>query len=173
MQFLNLRIGWVNQYETGNVEKYVFEFASKINKSMALTEWMLCNSSYDLEAEAFKMNPKILPIGPLLAIGYQFDPTDQKLIFDFLYNKVHGNLLPSPNPVIECDVYGDGRPWGLFEECEENALYFFTRLKNKNVEKADCLSDGCAMKDYVLCWIIKKKPVKGGRSNTIDDNHED
>ncbi|KAK3217714.1 hypothetical protein Dsin_011684 [Dipteronia sinensis] len=34
---------------------------------MALTECVLCNSSYDLEAEAFKMNPKILPIGPLLA----------------------------------------------------------------------------------------------------------
>ncbi|TXG70502.1 hypothetical protein EZV62_005437 [Acer yangbiense] len=60
------RIGWV-KHETGKVEKYVFEFASKINKSMALTEWVLCNSSYDLEAEAFKMNPKILPIGPLLA----------------------------------------------------------------------------------------------------------
>ncbi|KAK2663332.1 hypothetical protein Ddye_001906 [Dipteronia dyeriana] len=59
------RFGWVN-HETGKVEKYVFEFASKINKSMALTEWVLCNSSYDLEAEAFKMNPKILPIGPVL-----------------------------------------------------------------------------------------------------------
>ncbi|KAK3217693.1 hypothetical protein Dsin_011663 [Dipteronia sinensis] len=42
-------------------------------------------------------------------VGYWFDPMDQELIFDFLYNKVHGNLLPSPNPVIECDVYGDGR----------------------------------------------------------------
>ncbi|KAI9160901.1 hypothetical protein LWI28_012594 [Acer negundo] len=60
------RTGWVNP-ETRKVEKYVFEFASKINKSMALTEWVLCNSSYDLEAEAFKMYPKMLPIGPLLS----------------------------------------------------------------------------------------------------------
>ncbi|TXG70533.1 hypothetical protein EZV62_005468 [Acer yangbiense] len=149
---------------------------------------------------------------------------------------VHGNLLPSPNPVIECDVYGDGCPWKrLFKECEENALYFFTRLKNKNDEKGkrinratdsgtwraqkdkeifsygdqivligfkqsfsfmpktggqeslgiwvmheyrldDCLLDqwnGCAiLKDYVLCRIIKKKLIKGGRSNTNCD-HED
>ncbi|KAK0598357.1 hypothetical protein LWI29_033962 [Acer saccharum] len=172
----------------------------------------------------------------LPAVGYRFDPTDQELIFYFLYNKVHGNLLPSPNPVIECDVYGDGCPWKrLFEECEENALYFFTRLKNKNDEKGKrinratdsgtwraqrdkeifsfgdqtvligfkrsfsfipktggqespgiwvmheyrldgCLLDqwnGCAiLKDYVLCRIIKKKPIKEGRSNTNCD-HED
>ncbi|KAK4833790.1 hypothetical protein QYF36_011188 [Acer negundo] len=69
----------------------------------------------------------------LPAVGYRFDPTDQELIVNFLSNKVHGNQLPSPNPVIDCDVYGDGCPWKrLFEECEENALYFFTRLKNKN-----------------------------------------
>ncbi|KAK4837357.1 hypothetical protein QYF36_004831 [Acer negundo] len=40
----------------------------------------------------------------------------------------------------------------------------------------DCLLDqwnGCAiLKDYVLCRIIKKKPIKGGRSNTNCD-HED
>ncbi|KAI9161327.1 hypothetical protein LWI28_016372 [Acer negundo] len=52
------------------------------------------------------------------------------------YPSVHGNLLPSPNPVIECYVYGDSRPWKrLFEGCEEKSLYFFTRLKNKNDEK--------------------------------------
>ncbi|KAK4838328.1 hypothetical protein QYF36_012907 [Acer negundo] len=80
------RIGWVN-HETGKVEKYVFEFASKINKSMALTEWVLCNSSYDIEAEAFKMNPKILPIGPLLAsnqsalkVGLGFNYQDDETI---------------------------------------------------------------------------------------------
>ncbi|KAK0592656.1 hypothetical protein LWI29_022994 [Acer saccharum] len=47
----------------------------------------------------------------LPAVGYRFNPTDQELIVHFLYNKVHGNLLPSPNPVIECDVYGGNCPW--------------------------------------------------------------
>ncbi|KAK1577942.1 hypothetical protein Q3G72_026172 [Acer saccharum] len=171
----------------------------------------------------------------LPAIGYRFNPTDQELIVHFLYNKVHANLLLSPNPVIEYDVYGGSCPWKrLFEECEENALYFFTRLKNKNDEKGKRINratnsgmwraqrekkifsyydyqrvfirfmrsfsfmpktgtqescgkwvmheyrlDGCslvdqsnggAMKDYVLCRIIKKKPSKGGRSNTNNND---
>ncbi|KAK4838051.1 hypothetical protein QYF36_010591 [Acer negundo] len=72
------RMGWVNP-ETRKVEKYVFEFASKINKSMALTEWVLCNSSYDLEAEAFKMYPKMLPIGPLLSSNRSGEEIKNKL----------------------------------------------------------------------------------------------
>ncbi|KAL5746623.1 hypothetical protein ACOSP7_027769 [Xanthoceras sorbifolium] len=64
--------------------------------------------------------------------GFRFDPTDQQLIIDYLFNKVHGNPLPSSIAVIDCDIYGDGRLWRrLFEESEADTLYFFTRIKKK------------------------------------------
>ncbi|TXG49252.1 hypothetical protein EZV62_025127 [Acer yangbiense] len=139
----------------------------------------------------------------LPAVGYRFNPTNQELIVHFLYNK-----------------------------CEENTLYFFTRLKNKNDEKGKRINratdsstwraqrdrkifsysdyqrvfigfrrsfsfmlktgsqescgkwvmheyrlHGCnlvdqsnAMKDYVLCRIIKKKSSKGGRSKSNNND---
>ncbi|KAL5746624.1 hypothetical protein ACOSP7_027770 [Xanthoceras sorbifolium] len=61
--------------------------------------------------------------------GFRFDPTDQQLIFDYLFNKVHGNPYIT---VIDCDVYGNERLWRrLFEESETDTLYFFTRIKKK------------------------------------------
>nr|UBT01623.1 NAC transcription factor 19 [Litchi chinensis] len=67
-----------------------------------------------------------------LPVGCRFDPTDQQLILDYLLNKVNNNPLPSPTAVIDCDVYGEGIAWRrLFEESEEDSLYFFTKLKKK------------------------------------------
>ncbi|KAL5853723.1 hypothetical protein ACOSQ3_008841 [Xanthoceras sorbifolium] len=61
------RLFWLKSGIKKNVEKYLFKHALDIHKSMVLTEWVLCNSTYDLEPAAFNMHPKILPIGPLLA----------------------------------------------------------------------------------------------------------
>ncbi|KAL5813298.1 hypothetical protein ACOSQ3_028248 [Xanthoceras sorbifolium] len=64
--------------------------------------------------------------------GFRFDQTDQQLILDYLFNKIHGNPLFSSTVVIDCDIYGNGRLWRrLFEESETDALYFFTRIKKK------------------------------------------
>ncbi|KAL5744887.1 hypothetical protein ACOSQ2_028003 [Xanthoceras sorbifolium] len=64
--------------------------------------------------------------------GFRFDPTDQQLILDYLFNKIHGNPLSSSTVVIDCDIYGNGRLWKrLFEESETDTLYFFTRIKKK------------------------------------------
>ncbi|PRQ53387.1 putative hexosyltransferase [Rosa chinensis] len=49
------------------MQKNVFELMLRNNKSRKSAEWLLCNSSYDLEPAAFTMTPHILPIGPLLA----------------------------------------------------------------------------------------------------------
>nr|UBT01689.1 NAC transcription factor 85 [Litchi chinensis] len=68
-----------------------------------------------------------------LPVGVRFDPTDYELLVNYLFNKVHGNPLPCATSIIDCDVYGEGRAWKrLFEESEEDTLYFFTRLKKKH-----------------------------------------
>lgn len=63
-------------------QKIVFDLLIKNNYSVKLTDWLICNSSYDLEPGAFSLFPDILPVGPLLAsnrlgksVGY-FWPED-------------------------------------------------------------------------------------------------
>lgn len=48
------------------LQKSIFELMVRNNGTIKLADWLLCNSTYDLEPEAFKMAPQILPIGPLL-----------------------------------------------------------------------------------------------------------
>ncbi|KAK7266554.1 hypothetical protein RIF29_19202 [Crotalaria pallida] len=48
-------------------QKHIFQLMVKNIKSMQKTEWLLCNSTYELEPAAFSMAPEIIPIGPLLS----------------------------------------------------------------------------------------------------------
>ncbi|XVE83690.1 hypothetical protein DITRI_Ditri16bG0106800 [Diplodiscus trichospermus] len=50
-----------------NAQKNIFQLMVRNNESIKLTDWLLCNSTYELEPGAFAMAPKIRPIGPLLA----------------------------------------------------------------------------------------------------------
>ncbi|KAJ0098838.1 hypothetical protein Patl1_21711 [Pistacia atlantica] len=49
------------------MQKLLFQNLVRNNRSSELAEWVLCNSTYDLEPATFKFDPKVLPIGPLLA----------------------------------------------------------------------------------------------------------
>lgn len=49
------------------VQKNIFKLINNNNRSVQLTEWLLCNTTYDLEPGALVLYPKILPIGPLPA----------------------------------------------------------------------------------------------------------
>lgn len=48
-----------------NLQKIIFKNTMRNTKATKLTNWLLCNSAYDLEPAAFTMAPEILPIGPL------------------------------------------------------------------------------------------------------------
>ncbi|KAK6129166.1 hypothetical protein DH2020_037098 [Rehmannia glutinosa] len=61
-------------------QKVIFDMLSTINGTSKLADWVICNSSYDLEPGAFSLLPDIIPVGPLLAsngksVGY-FWPED-------------------------------------------------------------------------------------------------
>ncbi|KAL5834326.1 hypothetical protein ACOSQ4_013823 [Xanthoceras sorbifolium] len=51
----------------GKWQKLIFEYVYTKNKSLQLADWALCNSTYELEHATFDTEPKIRPIGPLLA----------------------------------------------------------------------------------------------------------
>lgn len=48
-------------------QKNIFQLMINNNKAMKSTDWLLCNSTCDLEPSAFSLAPQILPIGPLLS----------------------------------------------------------------------------------------------------------
>ncbi|XP_031268467.1 UDP-glycosyltransferase 83A1-like [Pistacia vera] len=58
---------WWTSYKNTKLTKMVFDNMVRCNRSRKLADKILCNSTYDLEAAAFDMNPNIIPIGPLLA----------------------------------------------------------------------------------------------------------
>ncbi|KAB2033911.1 hypothetical protein ES319_D04G048400v1 [Gossypium barbadense] len=48
-------------------QKTIFEFAMRNNKAVKNVEWLICNTTFDLEPGALSLIPEILPIGPLSA----------------------------------------------------------------------------------------------------------
>ena len=53
-----------------NLQKVIFQFAFKDISAMNLSNWLLCNSVYELDSSACDLIPNILPIGPLLASNH-------------------------------------------------------------------------------------------------------
>ncbi|KAL4367938.1 hypothetical protein GQ457_05G017060 [Hibiscus cannabinus] len=54
-------------------QKIVFEYAKRNIKAIENMEWLICNTSFDLEPGALSFFPQILPIGPLSATN-QLEP---------------------------------------------------------------------------------------------------
>ncbi|KAM7506837.1 hypothetical protein LguiA_017290 [Lonicera macranthoides] len=57
---------WARMGSLG-MQKIIFRDMVKNNTRVKLAEWLICNSTYELEAGAFDLAPHIVPIGPLLA----------------------------------------------------------------------------------------------------------
>ncbi|XP_057463114.1 UDP-glycosyltransferase 83A1-like [Actinidia eriantha] len=59
---------------SSTMQKIIFESMIRSNDGVKLADWLICNSTYNLEPDAFISSPEIIPIGPLLAshrLGYQ------------------------------------------------------------------------------------------------------
>ncbi|KAK8652557.1 hypothetical protein V6N13_126588 [Hibiscus sabdariffa] len=54
-------------------QKITFEFSKRNIKTIKNVEWLICNTSFDLESGALSFFPQILPIGPLSATN-QLEP---------------------------------------------------------------------------------------------------
>ncbi|KAK7266561.1 hypothetical protein RIF29_19209 [Crotalaria pallida] len=65
-------IWWSNIYDS-ETEKIIFNYFVQVLKNLELTDWWLCNTTYELEPAVLSFIPKILPIGPLLS---SFDNTN-------------------------------------------------------------------------------------------------
>ncbi|KAF7803073.1 UDP-glycosyltransferase 83A1-like [Senna tora] len=50
-----------------DAKRIVFNFVLSNIKALEVTDWVICNSTQELEPSPFAFSPKMLPIGPLLA----------------------------------------------------------------------------------------------------------
>uniref|UniRef100_A0A1J3CWA5 UDP-glycosyltransferase 83A1 n=1 Tax=Noccaea caerulescens TaxID=107243 RepID=A0A1J3CWA5_NOCCA len=58
------KLVWVS-LKNKESQKNIFELVLQNNKSIESTDWLLCNSVYELETAAFGLYPQILPVGPI------------------------------------------------------------------------------------------------------------
>ncbi|XP_061369304.1 UDP-glycosyltransferase 83A1-like [Gastrolobium bilobum] len=58
-------IWWSNLHDS-KTEKKIFDYLVHCTQTFNMTEWWLCNTTYELEPGALSFNPKLLPVGPLL-----------------------------------------------------------------------------------------------------------
>ncbi|KAE8697485.1 UDP-glycosyltransferase 83A1-like [Hibiscus syriacus] len=59
---------WCNIESSPSTQKIIFHTLRGKNKAVESVDWVLCNSSLELEPEGFNLVPQILPIGPLSAV---------------------------------------------------------------------------------------------------------
>ncbi|KAK7266559.1 hypothetical protein RIF29_19207 [Crotalaria pallida] len=57
---------WWSKIGDSMLQKKVFNYFVQCIKCINLTEWWLCNTTYELELRVLSSLPKLLPIGPLL-----------------------------------------------------------------------------------------------------------
>ncbi|TYG44252.1 hypothetical protein ES288_D11G083200v1 [Gossypium darwinii] len=66
--FINpMNLVWLNIDDSPSTQKFMFDFQLRNYKVAETTDWVLCNSSLELELQGFNLVPKALPIGPFLA----------------------------------------------------------------------------------------------------------
>ncbi|KAK4271193.1 hypothetical protein QN277_019921 [Acacia crassicarpa] len=56
---------WTQVSDNLNAQKNFFNFIMRGSKNLESKDWVICNSSIELESPAFAFAPKALPIGPL------------------------------------------------------------------------------------------------------------
>ncbi|TYI55497.1 hypothetical protein E1A91_D11G146100v1 [Gossypium mustelinum] len=63
-----MNFAWLNFGNSPSTQKFMFDFLRLINnKAVETADWVLYNSSSELEPQACNLVPKVLPIGPLSA----------------------------------------------------------------------------------------------------------
>ncbi|CAI9763275.1 unnamed protein product [Fraxinus pennsylvanica] len=55
------------RFQNLTMRKLIFDLMIQNNEAVKSADWLICNSTYDLEPGAFTLAPEIVPIGPLLA----------------------------------------------------------------------------------------------------------
>lgn len=59
---------WAQIGDDLNAQKIVFNYMMRNNEAAKIAQWVICNSTHEIEPSAFSFSPNIVPIGPLQEI---------------------------------------------------------------------------------------------------------
>lgn len=59
---------WAQIGDDLNAQKIVFNYMIRNNEAAKIAQWVICNSTHEIEPSAFSFSPNIVPIGPLQEI---------------------------------------------------------------------------------------------------------
>ncbi|XWS32957.1 hypothetical protein CRYUN_Cryun22dG0035500 [Craigia yunnanensis] len=132
-----------------NAQKNIFQLMVRNNESIKLTDWLLCNSTYELEPAAFAMAPKIRPIGPLLSPNQLGDS--------------NGNLRPEDSNCLE---------W-LNQQAPQSVIYVafgsFTVFDTTQFQE---LALGLELTGRPFLWVVRSD-ITDGRNNAYPEEFRD
>ncbi|XP_059451326.1 UDP-glycosyltransferase 83A1-like [Corylus avellana] len=126
------------------MQKNIFELLVRNNKSVKATEWLLCNSTYDLEPAAFALAPNILPIGPLLASN---QPGESSSV---------GKFLPEDST---CLKWLDQQPPGSVIYVAFGSFTIFAPTQFQE------LALGLELCNRPFLWVVRPADITDGKSN--------
>ncbi|KAL5737688.1 hypothetical protein ACOSP7_030449 [Xanthoceras sorbifolium] len=149
-------------------ENVFFEYALRKNRSMNLADWVLCNSAYCLEPAAFGLNPKILPIGPLLASNRSENSTGSFWPEDMTC------LKWLDQQVTKSVIYVAFGSITLFDQTQFNEFAMALELSNRpflwvlRPDIADKLDDACikgfkarvVARGLIISWAPQQKVLE-------------
>ncbi|WKA08535.1 hypothetical protein VitviT2T_026249 [Vitis vinifera] len=64
--FSSTNLSW-NSTDDPTIRQISFEYAFRLSQTAKISNWLLCNSFYELDSSSFDLIPNVLTLGPLLA----------------------------------------------------------------------------------------------------------
>ncbi|KAL5749116.1 hypothetical protein ACOSP7_023719 [Xanthoceras sorbifolium] len=135
--------GWkVNEFtwscpNDSKVHKLIFEYASATVQTLRNSNWVLCNSFYELDSSACDLVPKMLTIGPLLASNHS--------------GHLAGNFWPEDSACLS---------W-LDKQAKDSVIYVsFGSIAKLSQQQFDELAVALESIDQPFLWVVRKDLVK-------------
>ncbi|KAK6280006.1 hypothetical protein POUND7_020273 [Theobroma cacao] len=128
---------WLTFGDSG-AQKLMFHYIKGYNKVVDTADWVLCNSSLDLEPEGFTLVPKVLPIGPLSASNR--------------LGKLSGNFWPEDT---SCLKWLDQQPPGSVIYVAFGSFTVFDKFQFQE------LALGLELSKRPFLWVVRPDITKG------------
>ncbi|XVE68284.1 hypothetical protein DITRI_Ditri09bG0055400 [Diplodiscus trichospermus] len=122
-------------------QTFLFRFFKGHNKVVETTDWVLCNSSLELEPEGFTLVPKVLPMGPLSASN--------------LLGNLSGSFWPE-DPT--CLQWLDKQPPGSVIYVAFGSITIFNQIQFQE------LALGLELSNRPFLWVVRPDITKGKES---------
>ncbi|GMI67009.1 hypothetical protein like AT3G02100 [Hibiscus trionum] len=129
---------WLNLDPFPSTQKIIFDLVRGNNKAVETVDWVLCNSSLELELERFNLLPKVLPIGPLSAANR--------------LGNLSGNFWPEDSACLQ---WLDQQPPGSVIYIAFGSFAIFDQIQFQE------LALGLEQTNRPFLWVVREDSIKG------------